>query len=87
MEKEQMIQPFPSSKKVYVKGSREDIQVPFREIALSPTVNDQGETPNEPIRVYDTSGAYTDESCEINIYEGLKKLRTSWIEERGDVER
>lgn len=82
-----MIQPFPSSKKVYVKGSREDIQVPFREIALSPTVNDQGETPNEPIRVYDTSGAYTDESCEINIYEGLKKLRTSWIEERGDVER
>ncbi|WP_062197693.1 phosphomethylpyrimidine synthase ThiC [Massilibacterium senegalense] len=87
MEKEQIIQPFPSSKKVYVKGSREDIQVPFREIALSPTVNDQGETPNEPIRVYDTSGAYTDESCEINIYEGLTKLRASWIEERGDVER
>ena len=87
MKKERMIQPFPNSKKVYVEGMKPGVKVPFREIELSPTVNDEGETPNEPIRVYDTSGAYTDESAEINIYEGLEKLRADWIEARGDVER
>lgn len=77
---------FPASTKVYVEGSRPDIRVPMREIALSPTITEQGETPNEPIRVYDTSGVYTDPTHEIDIEKGLPRIREQWILERGDVE-
>ncbi|AFQ56797.1 phosphomethylpyrimidine synthase ThiC [Bacillus subtilis subsp. subtilis] len=77
---------FSGSKKVYVEGSSSDIQVPMREIALSPTTGSFGEEENAPVRVYDTSGPYTDPEVTINIQEGLKPLRQKWITERGDVE-
>lgn len=77
---------FSGSKKVYVEGSSPDIQVPMREILLSPTTGSFGEEENAPVRVYDTSGPYTDPEVTINIQEGLKPLRQKWITERGDVE-
>ncbi|AGI28145.1 phosphomethylpyrimidine synthase ThiC [Bacillus subtilis] len=77
---------FSGSKKVYVEGSSSDIQVPMREILLSPTTGSFGEEENAPVRVYDTSGPYTDPGVTINIQEGLKPLRQKWITERGDVE-
>ena len=77
---------FSGSKKVYVEGSSSDIQVPMREITLSPTTGSFGEEENAPVRVYDTSGPYTDPEVTINIQEGLKPLRQKWITERGDVE-
>ncbi|MCM3015091.1 phosphomethylpyrimidine synthase ThiC [Bacillus subtilis] len=77
---------FSGSKKVYVEGSSSDIQVPMREILLSPTTGSFGEEENAPVRVYDTSGPYTDPEVAINIQEGLKPLRQKWITERGDVE-
>ncbi|WP_322903563.1 phosphomethylpyrimidine synthase ThiC [Paenibacillus campi] len=78
--------PLPGSRKVYTTGSRPDIQVPEREIALSPTELRGVETANEPLRVYDTSGAYTDEEAIIDIRQGLPALRANWIAERGDCE-
>ncbi|WP_276729572.1 phosphomethylpyrimidine synthase ThiC [Bacillus sp. (in: firmicutes)] len=77
---------FSGSKKVYVEGSSSDIQVPMREIALSPTTGSFGEEENAPVRVYDTSGPYTDPDVTINIEEGLIPLRQKWITERSDVE-
>ncbi|MDP5274499.1 phosphomethylpyrimidine synthase ThiC [Chengkuizengella axinellae] len=77
---------FPGSKKVYVTGSREDIKVPMREIQLSATTSDYGEEINEPIRVYDTSGPYTDPAYETDIRKGLSAHRRNWILERNDVE-
>lgn len=77
---------FSGSKKVYVEGSSSDIQVPMREILLSPTTGSFGEEENAPVRVYDTSGPYTDPEVTINIQEGLKPFRQKWITERGDVE-
>lgn len=77
----------PGSKKVYVTGSRTDIRVPMREIELSPTTGVYGEEENEPVRVYDTSGPYTDEDYTVDITEGLSPIRRSWIQERGDVEQ
>ncbi|MED0772346.1 phosphomethylpyrimidine synthase ThiC [Bacillus siamensis] len=77
---------FSGSKKVYVKGSSPDIRVPMREISLSPTTGAFGEEENPPVRVYDTSGPYTDPDVQIQIHEGLKPLRTKWITKRGDVE-
>ncbi|MEK3863889.1 phosphomethylpyrimidine synthase ThiC [Paenibacillus sp. FSL H7-0716] len=77
---------FPASQKVYVKGSRPDIQVPMRKILLSPTAGIDGEEENAPIHVYDTSGAYTDANIHTDIRQGLEPNRQSWIEERGDAE-
>lgn len=77
---------FEGSKKVYVEGSRSDILVPMREIALSPTTGSFGEEENAPVRVYDTSGPYTDPAYKVDITKGLPALRSEWIRERGDVE-
>ena len=59
-------------RKTYVAGSRPDVRVPFTEVALDP--------PNEPVRLYDTSGPGSDPR------EGLLPLRSPWVHERGDVE-
>ena len=64
----------PGSKKIYVG----DLNVPFREVGLS------GGEP--PIRLYDTSGPYTDNDVSLDIAKGLPSLRRQWILERGDVE-
>jgi phosphomethylpyrimidine synthase len=71
----------PASRKVYLNGARNpDIQVPMREISLDPSANEP------PVRVYDTSGPYTDPDTEIDIHKGLPRLRANWIRARGDVE-
>ena len=62
----------PGSRKLLVDG------VPFREVALS------GGEP--PVRLYDTSGPYTDDSVAIDIKQGLAARRREWILARGDVE-
>lgn len=82
----EMQKPFPSSRKVYVRGTREDIKVPFREIKLSDTETDGVTTENLPIRVYDTSGPYTDEAVVLDVHKGIERIRTPWIEERNDTE-
>ena len=77
---------FPSSRKVYLQGSREDIRVPMREIILSPTIGRVGTEPNDPVRVYDTSGAYTDSEVMTDVRIGLPPIRREWILKRDDVE-
>lgn len=77
---------FPGSKKVYIQGSRADIQVPMREIKLSPTSGAYGDQDNAPVRVYDTSGAYTDDEIQTDIRLGILPHRLNWILERGDAE-
>ncbi|KQT41288.1 MULTISPECIES: phosphomethylpyrimidine synthase ThiC [unclassified Methylophilus] len=79
--------PFAKSRKIYIQGSRPDIQVPFREISLSDTPSSFGGDVNPPVVVYDTSGPYTDPAVEIDIRNGLPALRAQWIMERGDVEQ
>src|SRR6266480_2786866 len=66
------------SRKVYVTGSRPDIRVPMREIALSGG--------NPPVRLYDTSGPYTDPDADLDLKRGLPPLRLTWILGRSDVE-
>jgi phosphomethylpyrimidine synthase len=78
---------FSNSRKVYVKGSRSDILVPMREIALADTLTEKGREHNAPIRVYDTSGAYSDPAFSVDLRAGLPAIRERWIEERGDTEQ
>ena len=84
---EAAVLPLPNSRKVYVPGSRADIQVPMREISQSDTPTGMGGEKNPPIYVYDTSGPYTDPSVKIDIRSGLAPLREKWIEERNDTEQ
>ncbi len=73
-------EPFPASKKVYAPGSiHPEIRVPMREISLE-------DPSNLSIYVYDTSGPYADPDVTINIKKGLRPLRESWIQKRGDAE-
>ena len=77
---------FPASKKVYQQGSRPDLLVPFREVTLTPTSGRFGIQQNPPMRLYDTSGPYTDDAAVLDVRQGLPALRKNWILERGDVE-
>ena len=82
--------PFPKSTKVYVQGEiHPNIKVAMREIALADTKDSlTGKlTPNDPITVYDTSGPYSDPKIDINIHEGIERIRESWIKDRGDVDQ
>ena len=68
--------PIRGSKKIHVGP----LKVAMREISLEPG---SGEP---PVRVYDTSGPYTDPAASIDIAAGLAPLRRDWIVGRGDVE-
>ena len=72
--------PLPASAKVYVTpDAAPDLRVPLREIELS--------EPTEPrVRVYDTTGPYTDASVTIDVRQGLARTRRAWAIERGGVE-
>ncbi|MFN7387201.1 MAG: phosphomethylpyrimidine synthase ThiC, partial [Lysobacteraceae bacterium] len=83
---EEVTRPIPGSTKIYLEGSRPDLRVPMREIALSPTPRTVGVEKNAPLAVYDTSGPYTDPNANIDLARGLAALRARWIEERGDTE-
>ena len=83
----EVTRPIPGSKKIHVEGSRPDIRVPMREIALSDTPKLFGAEINAPFTVYDTSGPYTDPAAIIDLVKGLPPLRAGWIAERGDTEQ
>jgi phosphomethylpyrimidine synthase len=70
--------PLPASRKVYLTGSRPDLRVPVREVVLS-----DGQP---PLRLYDTSGPYTNPEASTDVKQGLPPLRRPWILERADVE-
>ncbi|WP_425063290.1 phosphomethylpyrimidine synthase ThiC [Pyruvatibacter mobilis] len=72
--------PLPASRKVYVSPEgMADVRVPLREIELEPSAMEP------PVRVYDTSGVYSDPEVAIDIEAGLPRTRTAWVEERGGV--
>ncbi|HSP46319.1 MAG TPA: phosphomethylpyrimidine synthase ThiC [Chthoniobacterales bacterium] len=78
----------PNSKRVYLTGALDpDLRVPFREISLAQTKTMNGEMEaNEPVRVYDTSGAWGDPDFHGDVEQGLPSLRENWIRARKDVE-
>ncbi len=75
------------SRKVYVPGSTPAMRVPMREVALTPTRMPTGQLEdNPPLRLYDTSGPYTDPTFTPDLSQGLPPQRLAWILARGDVE-
>ncbi|MGE5367616.1 MAG: phosphomethylpyrimidine synthase ThiC, partial [Betaproteobacteria bacterium] len=73
--------PIAGSRKVYsAPEAAPDLRVPYREIALSEGAGE------EPVRVYDPSGVYTDSDAAIDVAKGLKRTRVEWVNARGGVE-
>ncbi|MGJ7496920.1 phosphomethylpyrimidine synthase ThiC [Variovorax sp. RT4R15] len=70
-------EPFPASTKSAIAGSRPDLRVPVRDVAL---------TNGEVVSLYDTSGPYTDAAVAIDVRRGLPDVRAAWIAERADTE-
>jgi phosphomethylpyrimidine synthase len=75
------------SRKVYVLGSTPEMRIPMREVTLSATRTPAGQMEaNPPIRLYDTSGPYTDPTFTPDLRQGLPAQRLAWILGRSDVE-
>jgi phosphomethylpyrimidine synthase len=70
------MKPTASIRKVYVDGAH-GIRVPMREVGLSDGTS---------LRLYDTSGPYTEAGFSADPARGLLPLRREWIQARGDVE-
>ena len=64
-------------RKVYMHGDRDDLRVPFVEVALSAPAD--GGEPRPPVLLYDTSGPGSEPAV------GLPPLRAPWIAARADV--
>ncbi|RKV80652.1 MAG: phosphomethylpyrimidine synthase ThiC [Alloprevotella sp.] len=77
------------SEKIYATSPRfPHVRVGMRRIPLTATRNDDGTyTPNPDVIVYDTGGPYTDAAYEVNLEQGLPKLRAAWIDSRQDTEQ
>ncbi len=63
--------------KTYLQSPDPSVRVPFREIRL---------TTGESLRLYDTSGPYTDPGHAVDLKQGLPPLRRHWILSRDNVE-
>ena len=71
--------PFPASRKVHVPGRlHSEISVAMREIELEASAGEPA------VRVYDTSGPYSNPAVETEINRGLPELRKPWIVARGE---
>ena len=70
----------PGSRRVWTSPKASPgLKVPHREIDLHPTANEP------PVRVYDTSGPYSDPDAKIDVEHGLPRVRLASILKRGGV--
>jgi phosphomethylpyrimidine synthase len=76
---------YDGSCKKYFSGTRPDINVPYREVTLSPARHGDRVEHNAPVPLYDTSGLYTDPDVRVDITRGLPLLRAGWIKDRQDT--
>jgi phosphomethylpyrimidine synthase len=73
--------PITGSRKIYTSPEgHPDISVPFREIALDPSAKE------EPLRLYDTSGPYTEVNAAIDLAAGLPAIRAPWLAKRNHAQ-
>jgi len=70
--------PVTGSRKAYSSPvGHPDILVPFREVVLDPSAKE------DPVRLYDCSGPYTESNASIDLAAGLPQVRVSWLAKRG----
>ena len=85
-----LLEPLTGSRKIHVEGDH-GIRVGMREISLAPTPSHDEENKsklevNPSLKVYDTSGPYTDPAIDVDVRQGIPRTREAWIEARDDTE-
>ncbi len=86
-------QAYAKREKYYISGKLyPQIKVGMTKVNLTPTVTKDADgkvsfEDNEPVLIYDTSGPFSDPNVEVDLKQGLPRLRESWILERGDTEQ
>lgn len=81
-------EPISGSEKVYIASPNDPrVRVPMRRIAQEDSVSPRGKrTPNPPLYVYDTTGPFTDPNVQVDVLQGIPRIREEWINERGDTD-
>ena len=80
-------EPFSNSQRIYIEGKLPGVQVPMRQVSLSPTRRTDGQLEeNEPVRLYDTAGPWGDSTFHGDCRQGLPHLRAPWIDAREDTQ-
>ena len=80
---------FPNSRRIYLQGSRSISRCLCAKFSSARPWSAAAKTTHSmnPTRrsVYDTAGPYGDPQAELDVHAGLAKLRTGWIDARGDT--
>ena len=76
--KNDMKNSYPGSEKIYIPGKLHNIRVGMRKVNLTDTVKiingERVVRHNDPVYVYDTSGAYTDPEIKIDYIHGSDEV-------------
>ena len=75
-----------AEKKIYIT-SENNIKVPFKEVNVTSTKQDNGYQVNSNLLKYDTTGPMGDENYFGNLKVGIDKIRTSWMDKNSDIKK
>ena len=76
-----------AEKKIYITSEKNNIKVPFKEVKVTSTKQDNGYQVNSNLLKYDTTGPMGDENYFGNLKVGINKIRTSWMDKNSDIKK
>ncbi len=76
-----------AEKKIYITSEKNNIKVPFKEVNVTSTKQDNGYQVNSNLLKYDTTGPMGDENYFGNLKVGINKIRTSWMDKNSDIKK
>ena len=76
-----------AEKKIYITSEKNNIKVPFKEVNVTSTKQDNGYQVNSNLLKYDTTGPMGDENYFGNLKVGIDKIRTSWMDKNSDIKK
>ena len=76
-----------AEKKIYITSKNNDIKVPFKEVSVTATKQEDGYQENSNLLKYDTTGPMGDKDYCGNLKAGIDKIRTSWMDKNCDIKK
>ena len=76
-----------AEKKIYITSKNNDIKVPFKEVDVTSTKQENGYQENSNLLKYDTTGPMGDKNYFGNLKDGIDKIRTSWMDKNCDIKK
>ena len=76
-----------AEKKIYITSKNNDIKVPFKEVNVTATKQEDGYQENRNLLKYDTTGPMGDKDYFGNLKTGIDKIRSSWMDKNCDIKK